>query len=70
MQKGNKELFNGINTALNISLYMVSPVVVGVLLGRFVDGYWGVQPWGTVIGVVLGMITGLWAIYKKVMEGK
>lgn len=70
MQKGNKELLNGINTAVTIGFYMMSSVVVGILLGRWVDGYFGSGPWVTISGIVLGMITGMWAIYKKVMEGK
>ena len=70
MQKGNKELLNGINTAATIGFYMMSAVVVGILLGRFIDGYLDSGPWATVIGIVLGMITGMWAIYKTVVGGK
>lgn len=70
VQKGNKELLNGISTAATIGFYMMSAVVVGILLGRMVDGYLGSGPWATVIGIVLGMITGMWAIYKKVVGGK
>ena len=70
MLKGNKQLFDGINTAATISLYMMSSVVAGILLGRLADRYFGSGPWGTIIGIVLGMITGMWATYKKVMGGK
>ncbi len=70
MKKGNKELLNGINTAMTIGFYMLSSVIVGVLLGRMIDGYVGSSPWATVIGIVLGMITGMWAIYKTVVGGK
>lgn len=70
MQKNNNELFNGLNTAATISLYMASSVVAGILLGRLADGYLDSQPWATIIGIVLGMIAGMWAIYKKVVGGK
>ena len=70
MHKNNKELFDGFNTAATISLYMISSVVAGIALGRVVDGYCGSQPWATIAGIVLGMITGMWAIYKKVVGGK
>ncbi|MBP2627182.1 MAG: hypothetical protein H6Q68_1893 [Firmicutes bacterium] len=70
MQKDNKELFDGFNTAATISLYMISSVVAGILLGRLADGYFGSQPWATIIGIVLGMIAGMWAIYKKVVGEK
>lgn len=70
MQKDNKELLNGISTGATIGFYMISAVVVGILLGRMVDGYLDSGPWATVIGIVLGMITGMWSIYKKVVGGK
>lgn len=70
MKKDNNQLMDGFNTAATISFYMVSFAVAGVALGRLADEYFGIKPWGTVIGIVLGMISGMWAIYKKVMEGK
>ena len=70
MQKDNKELFEGFNTAATISLYMASSVVAGILLGKLADGYFGSQPWATIAGIVLGMIAGMYTIYKKVIGGK
>lgn len=70
MQKGSNDFFNGLNTAATISLYMVSSAVAGILLGRLVDGYFGSQPWATIVGIVLGMVAGMWATYKKVAGGK
>lgn len=70
MQKGSNEFFSGLNTAATISFYLISPIVVGVLLGRSADRYFGSQPWATIGGIVLGMIAGMWSIYKKLMEVK
>lgn len=70
MQKGNNEFFNGINTAATISFYLASPAIVGIVLGRLADGYFNSQPWATIVGIVVGMIAGMWAIYKKLMEVK
>lgn len=70
MDKDKQEMFSGISTAATIGFYMVSSVAAGVLFGRLADGYFGSQPWGTVVGIVLGMITGMWSIYKKVVGGK
>jgi len=70
MQKDNKELFDGFNTAATISLYMASSVVAGILLGKLADGYFGSQPWATIAGIILGMIAGMYTIYKKVVGGK
>lgn len=70
MQKDIKEFLGGVGTAATIGFYLASSVVAGTLLGRWVDGYLGSQPWATVLGIVLGMITGMWSIYKKVVGGK
>lgn len=70
MQKNNKELFDGFSTAATIGFYLVSSVVVGIFLGRMADRYFGSQPWATIAGIVLGMLAGLWSIYKKVVGGK
>jgi ATP synthase protein I len=70
MNKDKKEMLSGISTAATIGFYMVSSVAVGVYLGHLADGYCGSQPWGTVVGIILGMIAGMWSIYKKVVGGK
>jgi len=70
MQKDSKELFAGLSTAASIGWYMLSSVVVGIAIGRWIDGYFGSQPWATIVGIVLGMVAGMWAIYKKVVGGK
>jgi ATP synthase protein I len=70
MKKTNNELLNGFSTAATIGFYMVSSVIVGIMLGRLTDRYFGIQPWATIVGIVLGMITGMWAIYKRVVGVK
>lgn len=70
MHKDKNTLLDGLSTAATIGFYLASSVAVGVLLGRLVDGYLAIQPWGTVSGIVLGMITGMWSIYKKVVGGR
>jgi ATP synthase protein I len=70
MPKDKNTLLSAFSTAASISFYLVSFVAAGILLGRFVDGYFAIVPWGTVCGIVLGMIAGMWSIYKKVVGGK
>lgn len=70
MHKDSKELFEGLYTGATIGFYMVSCIAVGVFLGKFIDEKFGSAPWGTVFGIVLGMMAGMWSIYKKVVGGK
>ncbi|WP_285719256.1 AtpZ/AtpI family protein [Pelosinus sp. IPA-1] len=71
MQKKDKnELFSGINTAATIGFYMVSSVAAGVLLGKLVDKYLDSSPWATIVGIILGMIAGMWSMYKRLVGGK
>ncbi len=69
MQKDKNDLLTGISTAANIGLYLVSSVAAGILLGRLADEYFSIHPWGTVMGIILGMIAGMWSMYKKVIGG-
>ena len=70
MKKEYKELFNGLQVATTVGFYLLSSVIPGIFLGRVVDGHFGSQPWATIIGIVLGMLAGMWAIYKTVVGGK
>ncbi len=70
MEKKNNTLMDGLNAASTIGFYLISPVIVGIVIGRFLDGYFASQPSATIAGIILGMITGMWAIYKKVMKEK
>lgn len=70
MQKDRNTLLNGFSTAATIGFYLVSSVAAGILLGKWFDGYFATQPWGTVVGIILGMIAGMWSMYKMVVGGK
>lgn len=64
-----RPLFAAIGMVSTIGLNMVATVAVGLFLGRAVDNWLQSSPWATVAGIVLGMIAGLWATYKKIMQG-
>ncbi|WP_094603945.1 hypothetical protein SPSIL_043700 [Sporomusa silvacetica DSM 10669] len=60
--------WSALSVAMNIGLTTVATVAVGLFLGRWADNYCGVFPWFTVSGIVLGMLAGLWATYKKIVK--
>jgi len=70
MQDDKNKVFSALGTGATIGFYLVSSVIAGIFLGRFVDGYFGIHPWGAISGIVIGMISGMWAVYKKVVGEK
>ncbi|SNZ07896.1 ATP synthase protein I [Persephonella hydrogeniphila] len=51
-----------------IGLHLVSGVIVGVLLGYFLDKYFGTSPWLTIIFFFLGIAAGFRNMYKDVQK--
>jgi F0F1-type ATP synthase assembly protein I len=45
---------------LTLGLYFVLPILVGLA----VDRRWGLQPWGTVVGLLLGFGVGLFQLIR------
>jgi ATP synthase protein I len=66
--KDRDQLYAAMGMVGNMGLSMVAAVAVGLFLGRLCDEWLAIYPWGAVSGIVLGMITGMWAIYKRAME--
>lgn len=43
-------------------------LIVGVLLGRYVDMHFNTSPWGLICLSFLGAVTGFWSLYKKALR--
>ncbi|MFA5813502.1 MAG: AtpZ/AtpI family protein [Patescibacteria group bacterium] len=41
------------------------PVVLFVLIGKWLDGKYGTEPWVTILGFVLAAALSAWTIWKK-----
>ena len=68
MRKDDKQqMFSALSMVGTIGLNMVATVAVGLFGGRAVDNWLGTSPWATVTGIVLGMVAGLWATYKRII---
>ncbi|MDQ7055726.1 MAG: AtpZ/AtpI family protein [Persephonella sp.] len=52
----------------SIGLHLVSGVVVGVLIGYFLDKYFNTSPWLTIIFFFLGIGAGFRNMYKDVKK--
>lgn len=68
MPKKTDNVWSAVNLAGTIGLTMVSTIAVGLMLGRWADGYFATSPWCTIAGIVAGMAAGLWSTYKKIVK--
>ncbi|SDM16995.1 Putative F0F1-ATPase subunit Ca2+/Mg2+ transporter [Dendrosporobacter quercicolus] len=69
MGRNNKNpVFAAFGLAASIGLNIVATVAVGLFGGRWLDRYFATFPWFTVGGIVLGMLAGLWSVYKRIMQ--
>lgn len=62
------QIVSALGTAAFMGLNMVANIGAGLLLGRFIDSELGWYPWATVVGIVLGMLSGLWGVYKRIVS--
>lgn len=49
---------------------LVAPVLLGAFVGAFLDGRFGVEPWLTVVGSILGMVSGMASFLRRVLPRK
>jgi F0F1-type ATP synthase assembly protein I len=58
--------YGGLTGALSVALAFTLPIAGGGFLGRYVDGRFGVHPWGTLGGILLGLAGGTGLAYVAV----
>ncbi len=67
MKKDDKrQLMAALGLVGNVGVGMVVAAAVGLFGGRYIDEWLGSSPWATIIGTLLGLISGLWSAYKRV----
>ncbi|MDR3592252.1 MAG: AtpZ/AtpI family protein [Negativicutes bacterium] len=67
-RQDKRQMLDAFSLVGTIGISMVASVAVGLFGGRAIDGWLDSSPWATIAGIVLGMISGLWATYKRVTE--
>lgn len=50
-----------------IGIQFAAIIGVCIFLGKIVDSYLSSTPWGTLIGILFGFLTGIWSTYKKLL---
>ncbi len=65
MQNDKKDL-KGLSFAYRISSELVAGVIVGVLLGLFLDKILNTKPLMLIVLIILGFLAGLYNIYRLI----
>ena len=52
---------------MGLGIELVAPILLGVFVGRWLDGRWGTKPWLLVVGSVLGLVLGFYSFLRSVL---
>lgn len=63
-----RQLLAAVGMVGNVGLTMVATALVGLFGGRFIDDKLGSSPWFTIIGILLGLVSGMWSAYRQVVR--
>jgi ATP synthase protein I len=55
----------GLGTALRLSSEFIAGVVVGAVLGWFIDRLAGTSPWGLIVFLLLGFVAGVLNVLRS-----
>ena len=51
---------------MTLGSLLLTWIAGGVLLGLWVDRHWGLSPWGTVVGSLLGLCGAGYSVFREV----
>lgn len=68
-EKGGAGL-RGVGPLLNLGLNMALGIALLALLGHWLDGRWGSDPWLTLAGAVLGVVVGFVNLFRAALPPK
>ncbi|WP_061213087.1 AtpZ/AtpI family protein [Syntrophomonas wolfei] len=64
-EKGSKNWVKGLSDAINLATTVAAAVALGYFAGKWLDGKFDTEPWLTVAGFMLGVATGIKAMWEK-----
>jgi ATP synthase protein I len=63
-QNGRDEGWNAFGLVSAIGADMAICTVGGTYLGKWLDSLWGTSPWMLLVGVIVGLVAGVYGIIK------
>ncbi|MGH2751730.1 MAG: AtpZ/AtpI family protein [Actinomycetota bacterium] len=65
---GKRSMKAGMGTAMSLAFEFAAAVFLFWFLGRLIDGWLDIEPWGQVVGAVVGWIGGTLHVYYAVQR--
>lgn len=62
------QLFGPLAQLLPLGFVLVAPILVGIAVGRWLDGQLGTTPWLLLAGLLLGLVIGGYAAIRLVTQ--
>lgn len=57
-----------LRSGINLGLQLIVPAILGLFLGKFIDEKLNLFPLVTFSLLILGIVTGIWSVYKELMR--
>ncbi len=64
MDEKDRRLIRVVGVLSTVGIAMVAATVIGLYIGRWLDGYFGTSPWLTAVCLLLGIIAGFRNLYQ------
>ncbi len=67
-RKQNNNWVRSLSDAINLATTVAAAVALGYFAGKWLDGKFDSQPWFTLLGFMLGVATGIKAMWEKTIN--
>ncbi|HZG71104.1 MAG TPA: AtpZ/AtpI family protein [Chondromyces sp.] len=68
MDGNKKNPFKAMALYSSILAQLTGSILIGIFGGRWLDGKWGTEPLFLIIGLLLGMATGIYSMLRTVRQ--
>jgi len=53
---------------MEYAIQLVAPILLGLFAGVWLDNHTQIRPWGTLGGLLVGLLLGFGSLYKRAMS--
>ena len=70
MSSGNGRSMRALASLGGLAFSMAALIVLGALLGHYLDRRWGTAPWLTFVGTLLGIAAGFFEVFTQAKKAE